>query len=77
MARSPLLPALLFGGVLLLGRTFVGSRKPTVSKLPRRAEEEDYVAASGDRLKLKALVADFHRLFRPFQGGFRPFPAPV
>ena len=65
MARSPVLSFLLFGVLALLGKrcmeTFVGitsaqpNRAPQVARMAEAEEEEEpeYVAAPGDRLKLK------------------------
>ena len=65
MARSPVLSFLLFGVLALLGKrsmeTFVGitsaqpNRAPQVARMAEGEEEEEpeYVAAPGDRLKLK------------------------
>lgn len=66
MARSPVLSFLLFGVLALLGKrgmeTFVGvtsrpKRAPQVARMAEGEEEEEpeYVAAPGDRLKLKVL----------------------
>ena len=65
MARSPVLSFLFFGVLALLGKrsmeTFVGvtsrpNRAPQVVRMAEGEEEEEepeYVAAPGDRLKLK------------------------
>jgi hypothetical protein len=64
MARSPVLSFLLFGVLALLGKRgmepFVGvtsrpKRAPQVARMAEGEEEEEpeYVAAPGDRLKLK------------------------
>ncbi|CAJ1408237.1 unnamed protein product [Effrenium voratum] len=66
MARSPAIALLLFGALALLARRtalgFVGprptSRSPAVLRRAEEGEEEEveeYVAAEGDRLKLKVL----------------------
>lgn len=70
MARSSVLGVLLFGALALFtkhaAQSFVGTpatqRRSAVARRAEEAETEgdEYVAAAGDRLKLKACISLFH-----------------